>query len=73
MIFWEIFTELAQDLVDSYKQLGCNMSLKMHFLFSHPEILPLNCGDVRDEHGSASIKIFRWWSTGKKENGALPR
>jgi len=45
------FGELVQDLVDSYEQLGCNMSLKMHFLFSHLDFFPLNCGDVRDEHG----------------------
>jgi len=45
------FRELVQDLVDSYEQLGCNMSLKMHFLFSHLDFFPLNCGDVSDEHG----------------------
>ena len=27
------FRELVQDLVDSYEQLECNMSLKMHFSF----------------------------------------
>ena len=45
------FRELVQDLMDSYEQLGCNMSLKMHFLFSHLDFFPLNCGDVSDEHG----------------------
>jgi len=45
------FRELVQDLVDSYEQLGCNMSLKMHFLFPHLDFFPLNCGDVSDEHG----------------------
>ena len=45
------FKELVQDLVDSYEQLECNMSLKMHFLFSHLDIFPLNCGGVSDEHG----------------------
>jgi len=45
------FRELVQDLMDSYEQLGCNMSLKMHFLFSHLNFFPLNCGDVSDEHG----------------------
>ena len=28
------FTELVQDLMDSYEQLGCNMSLKMHFFYT---------------------------------------
>ena len=45
------FRELVQDLMDSYEQLWCNMSLKMHFLFSHLDFFPLNCGDVSDEHG----------------------
>ena len=45
------FRELVQDLVDSYEQLQCNMSLKMHFLFSHLDFFPLNCGGVGDENG----------------------
>jgi hypothetical protein len=45
------FRELVQDLVDSYEQLGCNMSLKMHFLYLHLDFFPLNCGSVSDEHG----------------------
>ena len=45
------FTELVQELMDSCEQLGCNMSLKMHFLFSQLDFFPLNFGDVSDEHG----------------------
>jgi hypothetical protein len=45
------FRELVQDLMDSYEQLGCNIALKMHFLFSHLDFFPINCGDVSDEHG----------------------
>ena len=45
------FRKLVQDLVDSYEQLGCNMSLIMHFLFSHLNFFPLNCEEVSDEHG----------------------
>jgi len=37
--------------MDLYEQLGCNMSLKMHFLFSHLDFFPLNCVAVCDEHG----------------------
>ncbi|XP_076659865.1 uncharacterized protein LOC143363151 [Halictus rubicundus] len=33
------------------KRLGCNMSLKMHFLHSHLDFFPANLGDVSDEHG----------------------
>ena len=31
--------------------MGCNMSLKLHFLHSHLYFFPENLGDVSDEHG----------------------
>jgi hypothetical protein len=46
-----VIRELVQDLMDSYEQLGCNMSLKMHFLNSHLDFFPLNCGEVSGENG----------------------
>ncbi|UYV76679.1 hypothetical protein LAZ67_14001721, partial [Cordylochernes scorpioides] len=33
------------------KALGCNMSLKIHFLHSHLDLFPDNLGAVSDEHG----------------------
>jgi len=65
------FRELVQDLMDSYEQLGHNTSLKMHFLFSHLDFFPLNCGAVSDKHGECfhqdiSVMEHRYkgkWST----------
>lgn len=34
-----------------YQKLGCNISLKIHFLHSHLDFFPENCGAVSDEHG----------------------
>ncbi|GBM80409.1 hypothetical protein AVEN_166261-1 [Araneus ventricosus] len=31
--------------------MGCNMSLKIHFLHSHLDFFPENFGTVSDEHG----------------------
>jgi len=45
------FRELVQDLMDSYENLRRNTSLKMHFLFSHIDFFPSNCGAVSDERG----------------------
>ena len=42
---------LVNNLIDSYKSLGCTMSLKLHFLFSHLDFFPENAADVSDEHG----------------------
>jgi hypothetical protein len=34
----------------AYKAMGCNMSLKVHFLDSHLDFFPENLGAVSDEH-----------------------
>jgi hypothetical protein len=35
----------------AYKAMGCNMSLKVHFLDSHLDFFPENLGTVSDERG----------------------
>ena len=43
--------DVVQDLLTSYKAMGCNMSLKIHFLESHLDFFPENLRKVSDEHG----------------------
>jgi hypothetical protein len=45
------FRRLVEDLLNSCKKLGSNMSLKMHFLRSHLDFFSLNCGAISNEHG----------------------
>ena len=45
------YEELVENLIKAYKIMGCNMSLKIHFLDSHLAFFPANCGAVSDEHG----------------------
>ena len=45
------YTKIVQKLLESYKTLGCNMSIKLHFLHSHLANFPENLGDVSDEQG----------------------
>jgi len=45
------YEELVNNLLQSYRKLGRNMSLKIHFLHSHLDLFPGNCGAVSDEHG----------------------
>jgi hypothetical protein len=47
----ENYEELVNNLLQSYQNLGCNMSLKIHFFHSHLDFFPENCGAVSDEHG----------------------
>ena len=47
----ENYQQLVEDMLSCYKKLGCNMSLNIHFLHSHLDFFPENCGAVSDEHG----------------------
>ncbi|GBM91314.1 hypothetical protein AVEN_55990-1 [Araneus ventricosus] len=44
------FQYLRPKFPKAYKTMGCNMSLKIHFLHSHLEFYPENLGSVSDEH-----------------------
>jgi len=45
------YEELLNQLLHNYQKLGCNMSLKIHFLQSHLYFSPENCGSLSDQHG----------------------
>ena len=44
------YIELVEHMIDSYKNMGYKMSLKIHFLHLHLDFFPSNCGDVSDKH-----------------------
>ena len=44
-------TELVSNLIKANSCMECNISLKIHFLDSHLDFFPPNCGAVSDEHG----------------------
>lgn len=45
------YKELIDKMLENYGKIGANLSLKMHFLMSHKEFFPDNCGAYSDEHG----------------------
>jgi len=46
------YQDVVQDLLTLYKAMGCNVSMKIHFLESRLEFFfPENLGEVSDEHG----------------------
>ena len=53
------YQDVVQDLLTLYKALGCNMSLKIHFLESHLYFFPENLGEVSCKHGER-LKMFFW-------------
>ena len=44
-------TTIITDMLDNFKKLGCNMSIKVHFLHSHLDYIHANLGDVSEEQG----------------------
>ena len=41
--------KLVNNMLTAFRNLGCNMSIKMHYLFSHMNRFPENLGSMRDE------------------------
>jgi hypothetical protein len=46
-----LYKEIVRNMVDTFKLLGRNMSLKLHFLASHLDYFPPNLGAVNEEQG----------------------
>jgi len=51
------YQDLVKELVASYHMLGCNMSIKLHYLKSHLDKFPGNLGDVSEKQGERTAFI----------------
>jgi hypothetical protein len=47
----EDYKNIVRIMFKNVHILGCNMSLKVHFLFSHLNLFPKNLGAVSEEQG----------------------
>jgi hypothetical protein len=45
------YITLVNHMLAHFKKLGCNMSIKVHYLHSHLDCFPENLGDLSDEQG----------------------
>lgn len=45
------YVEIVENMLEKFRILGCNMSIKIHFLHSHLDYFPENLGDVSEEQG----------------------
>ena len=45
------YEELVRNMLENFRILGINMSIKVHFLHNHLDRFPENLGDVSDEQG----------------------
>lgn len=45
------YVKIVNNMLRELRTLGCNMSLKLHFLFSHLDVFPDNLGALSEEQG----------------------
>ena len=45
------YTQLAEDMLFHFNRLGCNVSVKVHYLHSHLNRFPENLSDLSEEQG----------------------
>lgn len=45
------YKHLVTNMLNNFKELGCNMSLKVHFLHYHLDFFPENLEDKSEEQG----------------------
>jgi hypothetical protein len=45
------YTQSVEDMLLHFNRLGCNMSVKVHYLHSHLDSFPENLVDLRKEQG----------------------
>lgn len=62
------YNDLVATILKAFQKLGCNMSIKIHFLFSHLDIFPDNLGGGSDKQGDQfhqDIKVMEERYLGK--------
>ena len=64
------YAELVNNMLTAFRNLGSNMSVKMHYLFSHMDRFPENLGSMSDKQGGKdSIRTWKRWRSGIRVAG----
>ena len=45
------YVQIVNNMLNNFEMLGCNMSVKVHFLHSHISYFPENLGQMSEEQG----------------------
>ena len=45
------YKAIVKTMLENFKKMGCNMSVKVHFLHSHIDYFPENLGHYSEEQG----------------------
>ena len=63
------YTQLVEDTLFHFNWLGCNMSVKVHYLHCHLDHFPENLGDLSEEQGERFHQDIKQWKPDTKEDG----
>jgi len=63
------YQDVVQDLLTSYNIMGCNMSLKIHFMESHSDFFPENSAESVTNMVKDFTKTLWLWKSGTKASG----
>ena len=63
------YTELVTNSLTDYRNLGCNMSIKMHYLFSPMDRFPEDLVSMSDEQGEIFHRTQKRWRQGIRDAG----
>ena len=67
----ENYKDIAARMLNAFKEQGCNMSLKVHFLHSHVNYFPENLGRTVKNRVKGFTRTSRTQREGTKEDGTL--
>ena len=59
------YKSIVEKLMSAMKDLGGNISIKVHYMHSHLDWFPENLGDVSEEQGERRME--------ERDGGTLPR
>ena len=55
----ENYKELVEKMLSNFRDIGANMSIRIHYLFSHLDCFPTNLGDYSEEQGERFHQDFK--------------
>ena len=70
----DYYVELIECTLSNLQELGCNMSIKIHFLHSHLDQFPQNLGNFIEEQGERfhqDIRIIKERYQGRWDSGMM--
>ena len=63
------YCNVVESILNSYRDIVAIMSIKIHFMYTHLDKFPENCGTIVLSKFGVSTKLSRWWRKGTNGDG----